>query len=218
VSIMSWFNGVGRHRMLTKALINYPAFSPPNTLEWPRDSFQNADENYLYFIHQKDQRLADFISWLLLFEVVAPLTEEGLTSLDQWFDEYGPHLVSRSELSDKNALSDFTPTWVGPLAHLNVLWDLGTFVGEFICKRNPKAKWCLNTGDYESAKSEEQNYLRPCVALNTKRRPFTKLDVFCSVQEIALRKKMYGRNRPAAISARSIGPEALRDAVREWST
>jgi hypothetical protein len=218
VSLASWVRAIGDRKKLSRAIADYPVYSPPHSLEWPRDSFREAEDNFKYFLDNKDKRLSEFISWLSIFAVDAPLTIGGLASLDVWFHTFGPNLV-HSEVVDTQALSDFYPRWDGDLRHLNVLWDLGTYFGEMICRKNEKAFWCIGIRDYSAAKRKMPDYFRPCIQLNTPRRPHDILDASERVLELAIRKKDFQSRRvPTGISLHYAQPNTLREEVREWAS
>lgn len=108
-----------------------------------RDQYAvRSDQNFTYFMEQRVTRLAALAAFLDEFGVVASLDDAGLASVSAWFADNSFALVS--SLRDKTSREAFyrmqTP-WTEQLRGLNIIFDLGVFLGEALIRKQPRLHW-----------------------------------------------------------------------------
>jgi hypothetical protein len=151
---------------VTSALRGYPAYSPPhlrNEIELPIGS---AKENFDYFVEHRSFRLRAFQSFLKKFHIDATTDEQGLTSVSSWFRRYGGLLMyfQQRSTTTNRAFINHDPAWTNEHIGINVVWDLGIYVGDCIITRYPSAYWTINTGNADPASLKSLGFQRPGVA------------------------------------------------------
>lgn len=158
----AWF----RARRLRAALDGYPVYAPPNMrneIELPRSK---AKENFSYFQQQLPCRRQFLHDFLKKFEIDADTTDDGLAAVSGWYDYYGGLLLRFRPYDTTNldAFVTYAPPWAGEQLGINVLWDIGIFIGECVIARRRSAYWDLDTGDPDPISLEGVGYQRPSVA------------------------------------------------------
>ncbi len=100
------------------------------------------------------------------FGIDAETTDEGLAAVSDWFDRYAGLLLhfQPGDAASLHAFTDYAPQWTGEHIGTNVVWDLGTYIGECVIARRPRAHWDLNTGDPDLVSLEAIGFQRPCVS------------------------------------------------------
>lgn len=129
-------------------------------------SLGNAKENFSYFKQHVPNRLRVLRDFLKKFEIDADTTDDGLAAVSGWFDCYGGLLLRFRpyDTTNLNAFMSYAPPWTDEQLGINVLWDIGIFIGECLIARRRSAHWDLNTGDPDPISLEGIGYQRPCVA------------------------------------------------------
>jgi hypothetical protein len=163
--VWSWLHRRHCKQLFSRAVLTYPIYNPPHTMAWPRSSIRKAEENYRYFEPHKDERVSGLLEWLKQFGVDGSLTPDGLAAIDIWFHDYAHCLVGHSEFREATALHDLTPSWEGELHHLNVVWDLGLYFGQYICMIKPGAKWELEYGNETMRREQHDGYHQPVIKI-----------------------------------------------------
>lgn len=158
----AWF----RARRLKAALDGYPVYAPPNMQNEIELPLSKAKENFSYFQRQLPSRLQLLRDFLKKFEIDAVTTDDGLAAVSGWFDCYGGLLLRfrPRDTSNLNAFMSYAPPWTGEHLGINVVWDIGIFVGECLIARRRSAYWDLDTGDPDPISREAIGYQRPWVA------------------------------------------------------
>jgi hypothetical protein len=158
----AWF----RARRLRSALVGYSVYTPPNMQNEIALSRDKAKENFDYFLQRRALRLQCLRDLLKKFEVDASTDDNGLAAVSAWFDRYGGLLLHFQpyDTSTLNAFISYAPPWTGEHLGINVVWDIGIYVGECIIARRRSARWDLDTGDPDPVSLEAIGYQRPCVA------------------------------------------------------
>lgn len=167
---------VERRQALSAALLNYPLFEPPHRqgpnflrrrqdqteeehLNYIREFMSRSDQNFLYFMDERPTRLAALRKFLGTFGVSAGLDEAGLASVSTWFVDNGYALVS--SLRDPVVVQRFyqmqTP-WTEELRGLNVIFDLGVFLGESLIQRQSRLHWNYGPGSSDNGESFGTGY------------------------------------------------------------
>jgi hypothetical protein len=132
-----------RKRRLERALREYPLYDPPHKVEERLLSREKAAENFDYFMRVRLQRVAYFRQWLRRhFGVVVTLDERGVRALNRWAVDYAGLLLVK-DVNGNPTMSYFTydPPWTGESAGHNVIFDMGTMLGEAIVANCPKLRW-----------------------------------------------------------------------------
>jgi hypothetical protein len=134
------------------AMQGYPVYTPPNLHNEIELPISKAKENFDYFLQQRPTRLRCFRDFMKKFSVDAETTDDALTSVSNWFARYGGLLLhfQPRDTATLHAFMDYVPPWMGEHIGTNVVWDLGTYIGECVISRRPRARWDLNTGGARS--------------------------------------------------------------------
>src|SRR5215510_5772424 len=155
-----------RARKINSALANYPVYAPPHLRSEIDLSLTEARENFEYFMDKRSFRSQSLIDFMNRFKIEMTTNDSGLTSVSNWFDRYGGLLLPftpRSTVTFDSFVA-YDPSWTGEHIGMNVIWDIGIYLGECVIARNPSAHWALNTGDADQISREAVGYQRPCVA------------------------------------------------------
>jgi hypothetical protein len=134
-----------------------------NEIELP---LSKAKENFSFFLQQRPFRLQFLHDFLTEFDIDANTTDDGLSAVSDWHDSYGGVLLRfrPRDTTTLNAFVSYAHPWTGEHLGINVVWDLGIFVGECLIARRRSAHWDLNTGDPDPISLEAVGHQRPCVA------------------------------------------------------
>jgi hypothetical protein len=148
------------------AMDGYPVYVPPNPHNEIELPASKAKENFDYFLQQRLPRLQYFRDFMQKVGVDANTSDNGLTAVSDWFARYGGLLLhfQPRDTSTLRAFMNYVPPWMGEHIGINVVWDLGTYIGECVIARRPRAHWDLNTGNPDPVSLEALGYQRPCVS------------------------------------------------------
>jgi len=151
---------------IKSALLDYPVFSPPHLRSEIELPIGSARENFSYFLEHLSFRLCALQNFLKKFGVDATTDDQGLAAVSNWFRRYGGLLIyyQRQNTVTLRAFTNRDPTWTSEHVGINVVWDLGIYVGECIIARYPSAYWALNTGNPDPISLKALGYHRPGVA------------------------------------------------------
>jgi hypothetical protein len=87
----------------------------------------------------RQERVLNFQAWLLQhFGVNAGLTDRGLERTLKWAAKYAGLLYSHAK-----GFYTYKPAWAGDHIGANVLFDLSSFLGEFIISKCPGVTWAM---------------------------------------------------------------------------
>lgn len=122
-----------------KLLPGYPVYAPvfpgfPATL-LP----EQADANFERFMSTRAKRIDQLRDFLGKFHVILETSDTGLRKLDRWIARYGAFLAVQ-EIGGRS-FDTFLPAWRDERLGQNVIFDLATFIGEFVIQRNPGLYW-----------------------------------------------------------------------------
>jgi hypothetical protein len=167
---------IERRQFLSEAMVDYSVYQPPHR-QGPnyirRKSEQSEDEhiglfrqfvargneNFQYFMEQRNARLAALYGFLNKFGVNAGLDDAGLTAVSAWFPGNGCALVGN--LRDKAVVQAFyqmNKPWTHALRGFNVVFDLGVFLGECLIARQPRLHWKYRSGLSNAGESATTGY------------------------------------------------------------
>jgi hypothetical protein len=160
---------IEHQRRMFKLLHDYPVYEPPhrqgpNCLN--QGAGQNADEYHryirehvargeenLYRLRQahRHERLAALRAFLSKFDVELYTDDAGLSAVSAWCPgNCGALVANMRDHATRRAFFQLAP-WTGELRGLNVVFDLGVFLGECLIARNPKLHWKYLGGGSSSA-------------------------------------------------------------------
>lgn len=136
-----------QQRKVTRALADYPPYSPP---EWNpnKKSLRDANMEYReYFFDSRPARLEALRAFLAQFDVTLNPDDAGIMAVSTWLPQYADLLV---ENLDDDAVRDgyrgFTTPWTGALGGLNPIFDLGVYYAECLWLRRTRLKWLVTRG------------------------------------------------------------------------
>jgi hypothetical protein len=149
---------IERRQALSPALVDYPLYQPPHPqgpflrrrqdqaeedfARYSQEYTARSEQNFSFFMEQRPTRLAALQACLSKFGVSASLDDAGLVSLSTWFADNDFALVPN--LRDQTVVQAFyqmqTP-WLEGLRGLNVIFDLGIFLGESLIQKQPRLHW-----------------------------------------------------------------------------
>ena len=134
-----------RQRWLRRALRAYPLYDPPHKVEEYLLSRGEAQENFDYFMRTREQRLDFFLVWLRrYFRVTIAFDAKGVRALNRWGNKYAGLLQQKDAEGDPDgSFFDYSPPWTEDNAGCNVLFDMGTTLGEIVIANLPKLHWAL---------------------------------------------------------------------------
>jgi hypothetical protein len=149
---------IEQRRRIFDALVDYPLYEPPHRQgpNNPRHARGQGEEayhqfiqeynarskqNFAYFMAHREQRLAALASFLRKFEVTIGVDDRGLSLVSAWCPgncgALVPDLGSNATRQAFFQLAPWTEKWRG----LNVIFDLGIFLGECLLIRNEHLYW-----------------------------------------------------------------------------
>lgn len=129
----------------------YPAYLPPHR-KWEKHlSPSQRQENFDYFMSIRKPRLEVFRSWIHeKFNVEATFDKRGIDSLSHWFDTHGGFFIDWRNLpndySPIKSYRDYIPPWNEPLLGVNILFDIGLWVGEYAITKFGRLRWDVDVG------------------------------------------------------------------------
>jgi hypothetical protein len=126
---------------LKRALTGYPLYNPPYQGVAKMLPEKDARENHEFFLAQKAARIEALRCFFQPFGVALEFAKQTKDALDDWLATYAAFLyVSEVGCS----FLTHSPEWTGVLLGLNVILDLGIFLGEFAIKENPALRWDMD--------------------------------------------------------------------------
>lgn len=148
---MSFITRFFDRRKVWKLLTDYPVYTPPHKGGWEKKDWmtrEQAQENYAFFLAEKDKRIRYLAEFLAHFDVKLEFTDDGLVALSQWMYRYGAYLRDTEKYRRESVRASETNhiRWDGDLAGLNIKHDAAAFCGECIVRYNKDAEWFLFTG------------------------------------------------------------------------
>jgi hypothetical protein len=155
-------------RKVWKLLPDYPVYTPPHKGGWEKKDWmtkEQAQENYEFFLAEKDKRIGYLAAFMAEFGAKVELTDEGLVAVSQWMYRYGAYLEDTKQYRRKSVRAFATNNllWTGDIAGLNIIFDVSTFCGECIVHYNEGARWMLFTGKSTKRNHETRGFNKPWV-------------------------------------------------------
>jgi hypothetical protein len=155
---------IEHRRRMFDLLHDYPVYEPPhrqgpNCLN--QDARQSTDEyvrsvqelvargeENVYRLRQahRHERLAALRAFLSKFDVEVCTDDTGLGAVSAWCPgNCGALIANMRDHATRQAFFQLAP-WTGESRGLNVVFDLGVFLGECVIARNPKLHWKYRGG------------------------------------------------------------------------
>jgi hypothetical protein len=150
---------VEHRRRMFDLLHDYPVYEPPHRQGPglpPQGSRQSDDEYHrnirehvargeenLYRFRQvhRHERLEALRAFLSKFDIEVYTDDAGLSAVSAWCPgNCGALVAYMRDDATRQAFFQLAP-WTGELRGLNVVFDLGVFMGECVIARNPKLHW-----------------------------------------------------------------------------
>jgi hypothetical protein len=122
-----------------------------------------AKENFRYFKQNIGYRMEAFRGFMKTFSIDAKTDDRGLAAVSTWFGHSGGLLLyyKPRDTTTLHAFVSYDPPWIGRHIGINILWDIGTYVGECIIARRQSAHWDINTGGPDPLSREGLGFHRP---------------------------------------------------------
>jgi hypothetical protein len=149
-----------RERKLKHALVGYSLYAPPHSgVEWTMPERQ-ARENFDFFSAQRTHRIDALKRFLQPFGVSLDFTDGAKRALDRWLASYGALLfVSETGVS----FLTHEPEWTGPRSSLNVIFDIGIYLGEFAIAESPWLRWEMDVQREPGRTRSDHRFQRPII-------------------------------------------------------
>ncbi|MGO9986552.1 MAG: hypothetical protein ACLPIX_20370 [Rhodomicrobium sp.] len=155
---------------VTSALKSYKVYSPPfrqspNFLRNQKDENiyiaeykKKSDANFTHFLKNKSARVDGLKSFIATFSEGATGTNMEIDEISIWFAKYHSVLLSGSDLSlEKRVFREFQEPWHGKYIGLNVVFDIGTYVGDSIINKSGKY-WSFVLGSSSRGEANHTGY------------------------------------------------------------
>jgi hypothetical protein len=143
---------------LGKALADYPYYIPPHQGLAALMTMAQAEENFAYFLNQRDARIAALTGLLGKFGLRLAFDEATRKILDRWLHRYGGLLYVAET---RPSFYTHNPLWDAERRSLNVIFDFGVYLGEFAIRETPSLSWGLDDWNRPKHGSFCESYLRP---------------------------------------------------------
>jgi hypothetical protein len=165
---------------IKRELATYPTYAPPHAGVEMAMSEKDAEENFIYFMSQRETRIGYLRSLLAQFDIVLEFSDTTKDALDRWIAEYGAFLYI-AEIG--SSFVTYTPPWRDVRAGWNVIFDLAIFLGEFAINENSTLHWEMYTDVPSGLRKENHIYRKPVIA-GFPERPGWRLDLMTQVHHI----------------------------------
>jgi hypothetical protein len=100
-----------------------------------------GEENLSHLRARRRERLAALRAFLSKFDVAVDIDDAGVSAVSAWCPgNCGALVANMRDNGTRQAFFQLAP-WIGQLRGLNVVFDLGVFLGECMIDRNPKLYW-----------------------------------------------------------------------------
>ena len=149
-------------RKVWNTLVDYPVYSPPFHDSEMVLAKREINENYDYFLREKEHRLQYLAKYLKPFNVDLRFDRSDLLGLDAWLYRYSGQLIPADGVFSL-ALHDYEPIWSGTYHGLNVIHDVSIFAGEYIISKNKNVRSDVWYGDGTKRDYDNPGFGQPCL-------------------------------------------------------
>lgn len=140
---------------LNHKLPRYPVFTPPNTTAERNVSEYLAQENFDYFIATMDSRLENLSRWMMGFSIFLDYSSDSVISLQKWMNRYGGLLAGHG-VEYQECYDNYTPIWTGKFHGLNVIYDIGTYIGNYVINKRKSVSWKMYKNIEDTLNGQER--------------------------------------------------------------
>jgi hypothetical protein len=166
---------IEQRRRIFDALVDYPLYEPPHrqgpnnprhTRGQGEESYRRfiqehnarSKENFAHFMTHREARLTALASFFRKFAMIIGVDDRGLSAVSAWCPgncgALVPNLADNATRQAFFQLAPWTEQWRG----LNVIFDLGIFLGECVLIRNRKLYWTFFPGSSDDGFSNLSGY------------------------------------------------------------
>jgi hypothetical protein len=148
-------------------MYTYPVYAPPHHDAENVLAKHEIKANYDYFLAEKTRRVHCLTEYFASFSIALRFERNSIEALDSWIYRYGGHLLPRKRQprqgSVVSAMLDYQPAWTGVFRGLNIINDIGIFVGDYIVSKDPGVHWDVYYGNGTPRDYEEVGFGHPCL-------------------------------------------------------
>lgn len=145
---------------LRRALADYPIYAPPRRGLAALMAAPQAEENFAHFLSQKEARIEALKALLGKFGLHLAFDEATKAALDRWLHRYGGLLYVAET---RPSFFTHDPVWDGARRSLNVIFDLGVYLGEFAIRETPGLSWGLDLASSPVHGTLHKSFQRPAL-------------------------------------------------------
>lgn len=147
---------------LSIAMSSYPIYTPPHRAAEFTLSEKEASENFSHFIETSDERVNFLTEWLKsYFGVYLDYSKSGILSMQYWINMCGGSLIGGNR-GIWSSYINYAPRWVDDFRSCNIIYDIGTYIGNYLIVKRPFLKWEMIKGtSFESFDRDFEYYNKP---------------------------------------------------------
>jgi len=120
---------------------------------------QRGHENFDYFLEHRGARMAALAAFLEKFDVKLGLDDRGLAAVSAWCPgHFGSLVADMTDQKTHQAFFQPLQPWTGQWRGLNVIFDLGIFLGESLIARSPRLHWGYQPGQSKRGECVHSGY------------------------------------------------------------
>lgn len=145
---------------LRTLLADYPIYVTPRRGLAALMTMPQAEENFAYFLSEKEARIDALKALLGKFGLHLDFDEATKAALDRWLHRYGGLLYVAET---RPSFYTHDPVWDGARRSLNVIFDLGVYLGEFAIRETPSLSWGLDCANSPEHGNLYESFQRPAL-------------------------------------------------------
>lgn len=163
-------------QLMARALVDYPVYEPPHR-QGPaylrrlpnqseekhsillREFAERGRENFSNLMEHRDARMTALRTFLAKFDVQMGFDDAGLAAVSAWCPgNCGALVASLREDATRQVFFSMRQPWTEQWRGLNVIFDLGLFLGECLIVRSPRLHWIYLPGTSDDGSSNLSGY------------------------------------------------------------
>lgn len=145
---------------LNRYLRSYPIYSLPYSQMENTLPDHKSMMNYDFFIDNKIERMEFCQKWLeVCFNLNILSDGQRISGIEKWINVYGGLLVP-NRIDSFNSYRSYYPPWRDKIIGLNVIFDIGIIIGEWIINKNPSFRWEIYNVDPKTQITENKELYR----------------------------------------------------------
>ena len=123
------------------------------------ESAARGRENFEFFLNQRAARLVALQNFLVKFSVNATLDDPGLAAVSAWLPgNCGALVANLRSPTTRGIFFQLAALWAGEWRGMNVIFDLGVFLGECLIARNERLHWVYEPGMSDDGSANHTGY------------------------------------------------------------